>query len=125
MFYGYGAVILGGAIAHQDEFAMTAVFSAIGLLQTARLQKLGQWLADPIMQFLGRVSYSLYLIHVPIAGAVIFLGRKLLGEGLLADSTIVMAAVAASLVTATLLWWLSERPSIAWSQRLKPKPSNA
>ena len=122
-FYSYSAVILAGAVIHQDYFAMTAVGTAIGLLKIAQLQCLGQWLAGPVMQFLGRVSYSLYLIHVPIAGGVIFVGRKALGTGLWVDTAILGGAIVASLVAATVLWWLTECPSIAWSKRLKPKPA--
>lgn len=122
LFYGYSAVILAGAVVHQDYFAIMAVATAIGLLKVAQLQYLSQWLAGPVMQFLGRISYSLYLIHVPVAGATIFMGQKVLGAGLVAESLILLGAVAGSLLSATALWWLTERPSISWSKRLKPKP---
>ncbi len=122
LFYGYSAVILTGSVVHQDYFAMMAVATAIGLLKVAQFQYLSQWLSDAVMQFLGRISYSLYLIHVPVAGATIFIGQKFLGSGILAESLILLGAIVTSLVAATALWWLTERPSIAWSKQLKPKP---
>lgn len=122
LFYGYSAVILASGLIHQNYFAMTAVVTAVGLLKIAKLQRLSRWLADPVMQFLGCVSYSLYLIHVPVVGGVIFLGRKALGTGVLADSLLLGVALSLSLVAATLLWKVAESPAIAWSRRLKLKP---
>lgn len=122
LFYGYSALIWAGALVHQDHFAMMAVGTAIMLLQVAQLKRLSLWLAGPVMQFFGRISYSLYLIHVPIVGASLFLGHKLLGVGVWAESVSLLGALLLSTAAAAACWNFVERPSMAWSKKLKPKP---
>ena len=126
LFYGYSLLIWTGSVINQDHFAMTAVLTAIGLLQIAQLQRLGRWLAGPIAQFFGQISYSLYLIHVPIVGASLFLGQQLWGTGSLwAESASLGTAIALSILAATISWQFIERPSMKWSKRLKPQPAAA
>lgn len=65
----------------------------------------------PAMVWLGKVSYSLYLVHYPIA---FFLGRRLLGE--VPFPFLVLVIVSASLVVSALFHGLIERPSMALSR---------
>lgn len=72
--------------------------------------------------FLGSISYSLYLVHVPIGGRIINLAlrfpestvNRLLGLGL---------AVVFSLVGAWLLWKFVEVPAQVWSRRIAYRPA--
>jgi peptidoglycan/LPS O-acetylase OafA/YrhL len=69
---------------------------------------------------LGAISYSLYLIHVPI-------GYRVVEWGLAATPQAPLAvrlgwftlALALSIVAAIGFYWLIEKPSIAWSKRVK------
>lgn len=65
------------------------------------------------LQFLGLVSYSLYLFHNPVTGAVAFLCVKL---GV-SDWLVLIATIGGSVIVASACWWLFERPS----QRLARK----
>ncbi len=69
-------------------------------------------LEGPIVQFLGRISYSLYLCHWPIVG----LSTAYLGTWAL------LFAVPAALAVATILWATVERQSIAWARSLGRVP---
>jgi peptidoglycan/LPS O-acetylase OafA/YrhL len=69
-----------------------------------------------VLVFLGFISYSLYLLHVPIGGRVINLaGRR--PHTLPVELGAVTAAMAVSLMAAWLLYPMVERPSQKWSAR--------
>lgn len=71
-----------------------------------------------VFAYLGAVSYSVYLVHVPIGGRVVNLGTRF------ADTTILQIAVIAGALTATLVMahvfylWV-ETPSRRWSSSIK------
>jgi peptidoglycan/LPS O-acetylase OafA/YrhL len=64
----------------------------------------------PILSFLGTISYSVYLLHQPLADRIGNLYARL---GFSEVHLIAAAAtsIAVSIVAATALWWLVERPS--------------
>jgi peptidoglycan/LPS O-acetylase OafA/YrhL len=69
-------------------------------------------MALPPLVFLGRISYPLYLVHVALGYQVIRLGVA--WEWSTAAG--VVAAGVVSLVAATLLHYLVERPGQRWSR---------
>lgn len=76
----------------------------------------------PLM-FFGAISYSLYLVHVPVGGAFIdaFASSKSAHS---LRYVIVAAAIAVSVGVATLFWRYIERPSQAWARASRvPDPS--
>ena len=74
----------------------------------------------PLLAYLGRVSFSLYLLHIPVGGRVMVLAGRL---GISGPALLVWfgLALAASLAAAQLLWWLIECPSQALAQRIRYK----
>ncbi|ATQ66570.1 MULTISPECIES: acyltransferase family protein [Methylosinus] len=72
----------------------------------------------PVFGFLGAISYSLYLIHVPIGGRIVNLGTRL-PEAEWMRAGAAFAAVAASLVAAYWFWRLVENPTAAWSRSIR------
>ena len=71
------------------------------------------------LAFLGAISYSLYLLHVPIGGRVLNLATRL--PDTVALKLVALAgATALSLASAYAFWRLVEVPSIAWARRMKP-----
>ena len=64
------------------------------------------------------ISYSLYLVHVPIGGKVVNLGGRF-ANGFYSELTVLILAVFASIFAAYLLYWAVELPS----QRLSSKIS--
>jgi peptidoglycan/LPS O-acetylase OafA/YrhL len=68
--------------------------------------------------FLGGMSYSLYLVHVPIGGRVINLGKRF-GEGPLYELVMVVLALLASVVAAMLLHRFVEAPALRASRKIR------
>jgi peptidoglycan/LPS O-acetylase OafA/YrhL len=75
-----------------------------------------QWLNMRVVQWLGRVSYSLYLTHVP----VILVGDRLLYPAL-PHFAIVVLAIPVALMIAEIFYRLVERPSHLIGRRLSEK----
>ncbi|MGB7817744.1 MAG: acyltransferase [Ornithinibacter sp.] len=72
-------------------------------------------LAHPVLTYVGTVSYGLFLWHLPVMFAV----RRILGLGLF-DSGFwitVVLTLSASLLIASLSWYLLEAPIQAWARR--------
>jgi peptidoglycan/LPS O-acetylase OafA/YrhL len=65
----------------------------------------------PLLTSLGTISYSLYLMHQPIGGRVINLVMRVHSSWIQLGGLV--AAVGASLLVATALWYFIERPSHA------------
>lgn len=63
-------------------------------------------------QYLGTISYSLYLIHNPLIGATGFVVRRALGTSLAADLVALAAIILVCIAGATVFWWVIERPSL-------------
>lgn len=71
------------------------------------------------LQFLGRISYSLYLIHVPIGWAAIALvGRIFQHESPLFAVAVGVFGMVVSIVSAYLLYLIVEAPSVKLSRRI-------
>lgn len=67
---------------------------------------------------LGAISYSLYLIHVPIGGRVVNLGKRFIDEVAIQEFVLSALALAASITCAFVLYRLVELPSHWWSRRI-------
>jgi peptidoglycan/LPS O-acetylase OafA/YrhL len=81
--------------------------------------------AWPPLTFLGSISYSLYLIHVPVGGRIVNFGRRF-GEGAAYELLLSLAALLVSLAFAWLFYLLIERSATRWSRRVpvRSRPVN-
>ena len=70
---------------------------------------------------LGTISYSLYLVHVPVGGRVVNLGLRFV-DGPWQQLALSLVALAVSLAFATLFWRLIERPAIVIAKRFSVQP---
>lgn len=66
---------------------------------------------------LGGISYSLYLVHIPIGGRVVNLAMRY-GSGPLYECGVLIAALALSVVCAAVMASVVEKPAIRWSHRI-------
>lgn len=71
------------------------------------------WLGNRVLLGLGTISYTLYLVHENIGWAVM---RPIQAAGWSSKLSILVALIL-SLVLATLLTWLIERPAMAWIRK--------
>ncbi len=70
-----------------------------------------------LLKFLGAISYSLYLLHVPVGGRVVGLSLRFvhtMGGKVLT----VLLALGVAIVAAYLLYWFVERPAQRWSSSI-------
>ncbi|HWA16790.1 MAG TPA: acyltransferase, partial [Gemmatimonadales bacterium] len=111
------AVLLTGAGVLQ--FLVIAVSGL--LVAVARRPAIGWILTTRPVQFLGLISYSLYLYHASVGWRFVSLVQRLNpGEWSSAFALLVyLAGTALSIGVAAALWWLIERPFLALSQRIR------
>lgn len=118
-FYFYSALLLTAGAINSTTFSIVCAIVAILLLQVGRANYMEVWLKWRWLQFLGHISYSLYLTHTPIYGAVFFLGIKLLNRNALSEAFCLLLGIFVSVGFAALMWQLVEKPSIRLSQKIK------
>ena len=95
--------------------------TALAIFLAGRRQSLHSWLNWRWLQYLGRISYSLYLIHFSVCHIVTTAGWKYFGN----SPTSVQAAIIlffsliASLLAAHILYVFVEAPSVSWAAKMK------
>jgi peptidoglycan/LPS O-acetylase OafA/YrhL len=111
VYLGVLSVLATGAFFTTDGWSTGAAAA------TALLIAFGRDLRAPL-QFFGKISYSLYLIHVPIALRIIrAFGRP--QDGLLRQCAVLAAGGVASVAAAWVLWRWVEAPSQRWASLLR------
>jgi hypothetical protein len=103
-----------------------AFLTGLSVYLAGWLGKLGTWLNYRPVQYLGAVSYSLYLIHFPMSHVVTTMGSSLLGESPspAAATGVLILALVVSLLAAHILYVFVEAPSVRLAARFK-RPSPA
>lgn len=78
-------------------------------------------LSNPAIQFLGTISYSLYLFHAPVGWRLVPLASRVVGgdSPLWISVTIFTISMLVCIAFAWLMWWLLEKPSMALSRSFK------
>jgi peptidoglycan/LPS O-acetylase OafA/YrhL len=74
------------------------------------------------LQLIGSVSYSLYIVHNPLIGAVFRTGYLLLPRTAATECVMLAVAVMVCVFVAYLMWWLIEVPSIWLSRKYGGTP---
>lgn len=121
--------VLAGSLAagHHAPSTSATIVGVSGLLFVAS-QSGHLWTVSggPVMQLLGRVSYSLYLTHMIIGSRVARFGAERYPEMSLtwAVALMVVAAVA-SVVFAQFMYWAVERPSLRLTRLVRLSPATA
>ncbi|QDL06936.1 acyltransferase [Brasilonema octagenarum UFV-E1] len=119
LFYSYSALLLAAGVVKSTQFTIGCVIVAVLILEVARANRMQVWLKWRGLQFLGHISYSLYLTHSAIYGAAFFLGIKLLHNSAFSQGFSLLLGIIASVGFAALMWELVEKPSINLSQKVK------
>lgn len=112
---GLAVVMLISAGSTLEVFNTPAALTAIGLMVAGRLGRLNR-LRWPVLQFLGTISYSLYLIHVPTIVVANSFATRTVGKGAVAFALVVISCTLAG----WLLWFIVERPTHNLAKRIKP-----
>lgn len=99
------------ASATAEVFNTPAALTAIGLYAAARGNFLSLGRSSRALIGLGAVSYSLYLVHVPIIQLSGGLIRRVTGPGVVPELVGLAIAVAFCVAGATIFWLLIEAPT--------------
>ena len=100
--------LMAGTAMHSDiTLSLFAGWAILAILNSDLLQKI---LTVAPVAFLGRISYSLYLIHFPLV-----LGILRVSEGRISDGHLILISVLVSGGAATVIYRLFEVPSIRLS----------
>ncbi|MBB3170078.1 acyltransferase family protein [Simiduia aestuariiviva] len=104
-------------------YILAALLSAIGFYSLWKLGLSNQVLVSKPLQFLGMISYSLYLIHPDIGWKFISLNKAVLGENLTPWMALLifLLAIMVSLFSALILYRVVERPSLSITNALRTK----
>lgn len=107
-----------------ESIVMTTIgYTWIGLFYTLLLLLLllhqGQWVTaffrNPVMRWLGEISYSFYLLHIPLIGLCFGWIRGMNPRiANLKELLVSLLALALSLGLATISWHWLEKPIIRW-----------
>ena len=100
------AMILGGAMAQ----AVIGMWTA-GIIFVTSWSRGVPNFAGQILNMLGKVSFSLYLLHVPVGGKIVNLGKRWLTSPV-EHFALSLAALSVSLVAAAIFWRLVELPCL-------------
>ena len=108
------ATILLMQVSYVSEIALHNGLSAIVwaplILGAANMK--GGVLSLPVCDFLGRISFSLYLFHLPVFSAVLSFDNKLLGQTLVTQhpTLLIVITTALAIVISTVVFVLVEEP---------------
>lgn len=75
---------------------------------------------NKIGQFLGNISYSLYLTHGLIGGQLLYLFQRHTSDNW-TSTVLFISAITLSILFAYGFWFAIERPAIRWSKKVKIK----
>jgi peptidoglycan/LPS O-acetylase OafA/YrhL len=116
---GTGLVIAGQSLVVYFHFGLPVALTLVGSVVfclALKGRRFGRLL------FLGNISYSLYLLHVPVGSRLVNAGLRLFHGGLLSYG-LLAASVIACLLMSWIFYVLVERPCLHFSRALgKTKP---
>lgn len=91
---------------------LPTMFGSAGLIVLA-LSSGWRFFGHPLPVFWGRISYSLYLVHLPI---ILVLANSLFLK--IPTMALYMVMLGVVLIGSMLFWYLVERPALAWSRAI-------
>lgn len=116
--YGYGGLVIATAPI-TPQFAIAAAATSSFILAAAQGNKLSTWLGHKSFQFLGQISYSLYLTHLVAMSVFSAFWMKTPATTVGVEILQLLGCIGFGLILATAIYYLVEKPSIQWSKRLK------
>jgi len=125
---GATIVAAGMLVEHNPHFELleigAALVTAAAIYWVSRTGRLASLTLGRATQYLGRISYSLYLVHMLVGTPSMRFGIRLLGKApsFLEAIILVILSTGVSIVAAHLMYVLVERPATNLSRRLRPRP---
>jgi peptidoglycan/LPS O-acetylase OafA/YrhL len=123
IFCFFAVVMLGAGWTYNAQFTIVAALTSLLLYLCAVSGTLYRGLNWRWLQFLGLISYSLYLTHSVVTGAVFRIGRMVTPPGPIMELVWWTVSIAASVVAAAIFWLVVERPSLRLSKWIGARPA--
>lgn len=117
-FAAYALIIGDSAIVQGDQFSLVCIITSVILYVMGAADRLYTALNWRWLQFLGAISYSLYLIHNPITGASFRVGYMLTDRNVFWEAFWWGASIAACIAVAGAMWWAIEKPSVRLARKI-------
>lgn len=112
-------LVLGVATFHRHDIpAFAGVFGASVLLLLSMANRLEIAFRQKPWQFLGAISYSLYLTHNPISGTAFRLAYKITGQTILWEIVWSFVVLALCIFAAWVFYRIFEVPSLRFSRKI-------
>jgi len=121
LFAGYAAAFARAILVagNMSSFMITGLATALVLYVAADWDKMREWSGGIVLQYLGRISYSLYLVHTSIIKVIVRKGYALTGEREWPALGWYLLTIVVTMIFASLFHRVIEVPSTRWSARLK------
>jgi peptidoglycan/LPS O-acetylase OafA/YrhL len=128
---GGGATIWAGVVAAEtplDQRTLLNLGLALIILVAVLRGAASRILGTTYVRHVGRISYSLYLFHLPVLYLVgrLMAWQGFAGPGMASHLIVVLLSVAGSLLVANIGFFLFEQPAMAlgrrWAQRVQNTP---
>jgi peptidoglycan/LPS O-acetylase OafA/YrhL len=121
VFWGYVAAMAGRYFWSGGDDLPFAVSTGVAIYLIGRAGRLSSCLNIRPLQYLGKISYSLYLIHYPVSHIVVSAGYRLTGDSPWAAFGWLTLSVLLSVLAAHFLYLFVEAPTARLASRLKPR----
>ncbi len=105
------AILVMVIFVRQSTGDMMSAATAVLLYLAFRTGRITTMASGAPLQWLGMISYSLYLSHNIVAGSAYWALGKVMPGGVAAESVQLVLVTALSLLFAYALWWVVERPA--------------
>jgi len=119
LLWGYAAAMAVRLGFHFTIDAAVALVTGFAIYTSGRMGQLGHWLNWLWLQYLGRISYSLYLIHYPVNHVISHFGHWLTGDSSAFAVMWMFISLAVSIAAAHLLYLCIEAPSVRLSRHFR------
>ena len=119
MFWSFVAAIVARQCYHHSLDMTVAVVTGVTIYSVIRAGRGATWLNWSWLERLGRISYSLYLIHYPISWIITTLGYELTGDAPVMAVFWLVLSLVASIGVAQAMHVAVESPAIRLAHRLK------
>lgn len=83
--------------------------------------RLGTLMKGPVLQFFGRISYSLYLVHTIVLYSFVNVVARLLKPSMPVTIAALLGGMAVSIFVAWMLYLCVEKPSTQFAKRFRPR----
>jgi len=117
--WAYILLIFFIGIFNNDMFAIASACTSFLLMLAQYMNTMNSWLNYKPLQWLGLISYSLYLLHNSLIGLTANVIRKLFPGGLFTELALAGACLVVCIIFSYWMYQFIEKPVIKVSQKIK------